>query len=190
MLIRSVQKGSPADSAGLRAGDVIVRVGDQKITDHSDWAEAMRNPKHEKVSVTIVRDRRELTVAMSLPSKSRDSSSLDDETTPGFEGAADEIASALDDMQPAVRKSVDAATEAASRAITANQKQIAKAMEKASSELAKTLIAHREDFDSEIQKVMAEASAEVKTNGSDLDKAIRELQKAIDNIHVEFDQMQ
>jgi S1-C subfamily serine protease len=188
MLVRSVQKGSPADAAGLRAGDVIVRVDDQKITDHSDWADAMHNPKHGKVSVVIVRDRREQTLSLSLPPTRRDSSAVQENSD--FESAADDIAGALEDVQPAVQHTVDAATLAASRAITGNEKQIAKAMDKASAELSDALIAHRGDFDREIKKAMAEASAELKAHGSDVDKAMRELQKAIEDIHVEFDDMQ
>jgi membrane-associated protease RseP (regulator of RpoE activity) len=188
MLVRSVQKGSPADAAGLRAGDVIVRVDDQKITDHSDWAEAMHNPKHGKVSVVIVRDRREQTLSMSLPPTRRESSAVREDSD--FESAADDIASALEDVQPAMQHTVDAATLAASRAITGNEKQIAKAMDKASAELSDALIAHRGDFDREIKKAMAEASAELKAHGSDVDKAMRELQKAIEDIHVELDDMQ
>jgi membrane-associated protease RseP (regulator of RpoE activity) len=190
MLVRSVQKGSPADVAGLRAGDVIVRVDEQRITDHSDWAEAMRNPKHGKVSVTIMRERRQLTLPMSLPSGPRDSSALDKHFGPDVEDAADNITDALEDMQPAIEESVVAATKAAAPAIRASQKEVAKAIEKASTEVTNTLVVHRGDIEREIHLAMAQASAELKAHGSDVDKAMRDLQKAMEDFRVDKDNMQ
>src|SRR5271170_5011619 len=40
VLVRSVEKGSRADKGGLRAGDVITRVGDQAVHDTSDFTHA------------------------------------------------------------------------------------------------------------------------------------------------------
>ena len=75
--MRSVQKGSIADTAGLRAGDVIVKVGDQKISDNSDWREALRTGKNGKISIVIVRDKKEQTLSMSVPARrGSDSSAL------------------------------------------------------------------------------------------------------------------
>lgn len=68
-LVRSVQKGSAADSAGLRAGDVIVKAGNEKITCSSDWRRILRDNKGGTLSVGVVRDKREQNVTLKLPEK-------------------------------------------------------------------------------------------------------------------------
>ena len=42
VLVRSVEKGSRAEKAGFRAGDVIVKVNDQAVHDTSDFTHAVR----------------------------------------------------------------------------------------------------------------------------------------------------
>jgi membrane-associated protease RseP (regulator of RpoE activity) len=73
-----VEKGSPAEKAGVKAGDVIVRVGDEKLSDRGDFSRVMR--KHRdggKLSLVIVRDKHEQTVTLDVPQRhSRDSSEL------------------------------------------------------------------------------------------------------------------
>ena len=66
VLVRSVEKGSPADAAGLRAGDVIVKLNNETVHDMADWRRAMRL-KAGQISVTVVRDKHEQTVVMHLP---------------------------------------------------------------------------------------------------------------------------
>jgi serine protease Do len=77
VLIRSVEKGSAAETAGLKAGDVIVKIGDEKIADRSDFRRAIRERKTAKVSLGIIRDKKEqsLTITLSTP-RSKDSSRL------------------------------------------------------------------------------------------------------------------
>src|SRR2546421_7756444 len=43
LLVRSVEKGSPAETAGFRAGDVIIKVDQQRVSDRSDWRSTLRN---------------------------------------------------------------------------------------------------------------------------------------------------
>jgi len=43
ILVRAVDKGSLAEKAGFRAGDVIVRVNDQTVHDTSDFTHAIRS---------------------------------------------------------------------------------------------------------------------------------------------------
>jgi len=103
MLVRSVQKGSAAETAGLRAGDVIVKVGEQKISDNSDWREALRNGKNGKVSVVIVRDKKELTLSMSVPvRKGPDSSGLIEEEFPEAELAIASAADGFENIEPLI----------------------------------------------------------------------------------------
>src|SRR5579863_5760531 len=69
VLVRSVEKGSRADKAGLHAGDVIIRVGDQFVHDTSDFTHALRDRKAGSVTINVLRDKREQTLTLTLPDK-------------------------------------------------------------------------------------------------------------------------
>lgn len=74
VLVRSVEKGSAAEAAGLKAGDVIVKVDNEEIDDRNDWSRVMRR-KGGKVAFGIVRDKRDQTLTVTLPeAKSSDES--------------------------------------------------------------------------------------------------------------------
>jgi membrane-associated protease RseP (regulator of RpoE activity) len=66
VLVRSVEKGSAAEAAGLKAGDVITKVDNESIDDRNDWNRIMRK-KGGKVAIGIVRDKREQTLTVTLP---------------------------------------------------------------------------------------------------------------------------
>jgi serine protease Do len=74
VLVRSVEKGSAAEAAGLKAGDVIVRVENEHITDRGDWKTALRNHRRGKVNVGIIRDKKEQTISITMPEPNDDSS--------------------------------------------------------------------------------------------------------------------
>ena len=42
VLVRSVEKGSPGAAAGIKAGDVIVRVNNETVHDMADWRRALK----------------------------------------------------------------------------------------------------------------------------------------------------
>ncbi|OLC53238.1 MAG: hypothetical protein AUH92_06360 [Acidobacteria bacterium 13_1_40CM_4_69_4] len=67
VLVRSVKKRSPAEGAGLRAGDVILKIDDEKVSDSADLRSALRERRGQQFPITIVRDRREQTLTVSLP---------------------------------------------------------------------------------------------------------------------------
>ncbi|MGH2585231.1 MAG: S1C family serine protease [Dehalococcoidia bacterium] len=55
--VQEVTPGSAADQAGLRAGDVIIKVGDSTISNVGDVTNALANHKPgEKVKVEYVRN--------------------------------------------------------------------------------------------------------------------------------------
>jgi serine protease Do len=67
VLIRSVERGSRAEQAGLRAGDVIVKVDGSGVSDCSDFTRLLRQRKGTKASVTVMRDRKEQNLTLTLP---------------------------------------------------------------------------------------------------------------------------
>ncbi|MFD8569183.1 S1C family serine protease [Streptomyces sp. NPDC059639] len=63
----SVTDGGPADKAGLRAGDVITALGDEKITTMTSLQEALADEKPgDKVKVTFTRDGTEKSADVTL----------------------------------------------------------------------------------------------------------------------------
>jgi serine protease Do len=65
VLVRSVEGGSPAAAAGLKAGDVILKVNNETVHDMADWQRGMHTPG-TKLSVGIWRDRREQTLVINV----------------------------------------------------------------------------------------------------------------------------
>ena len=78
VLIRSVEKGSAAEKAGLKAGDVIVRADNEKLSDGSDLSQILRGHRSGgKMNLVVVRDKHEQPFTVTLPDRgSRDSSKL------------------------------------------------------------------------------------------------------------------
>ena len=76
VLVRSVEKGSRADKAGLRAGDVIVRVGNQPVHDTSDFTHIFRSHSAGPVNVEVIRDKKAQTLTISLPGRKESGSVL------------------------------------------------------------------------------------------------------------------
>jgi serine protease Do len=79
VLIRSVEKGSHAEKSGFRAGDVIVKVNDQSVHDATDFTHALRVASKGSASVTVVRDKKEQTLTLSLPVR-KDSGELQEDS--------------------------------------------------------------------------------------------------------------
>ncbi len=74
-LVRSVEKGSRGEKAGFHAGDVIVKINDQWVHDASDFTHALRGSAKGAAAVTIMRDKHEQTLTLTLPDK-KDSGQL------------------------------------------------------------------------------------------------------------------
>ncbi len=64
VLVGNVFSNSPASAAGLKPADVIQKVNGQPIVTLSDWEKAIHANRGKRVQVTIIRDRRELTLSM------------------------------------------------------------------------------------------------------------------------------
>lgn len=67
VLVRSVMKGGPGEAAGLRAGDVIVRVDGESVADQGDLRDLLRERRGRELKLGIVRDKREMTLTVAAP---------------------------------------------------------------------------------------------------------------------------
>lgn len=71
VLVRAVNKGSAAEKAGFKAGDVITKVGDRRISNPRDISNALREaPSGKPLAITITRDRKEMTLNIPIEDKS------------------------------------------------------------------------------------------------------------------------
>lgn len=68
-LVRSVEKGSPAEKAGMKAGDVLIAIGDRPVESPHDMSSYIRSEHQagKPIALSIVRDRRSITLNV-LPS--------------------------------------------------------------------------------------------------------------------------
>ena len=71
VLVRSVEKGSRAEQAGFRAGDVIVKVNGESISDSGDFTHAVRGRKGNSVTVNIIRERKEQNLTLTVPDRNQ-----------------------------------------------------------------------------------------------------------------------
>lgn len=63
ILIRSVVKGSPAEKAGLKAGDVLTKIDDTVVSTPSEITRALRAAGSKRTfAVTVVRNKKEMTL--------------------------------------------------------------------------------------------------------------------------------
>ena len=67
VLVRSVMKGSAAEKAGIKAGDVITKVDDTRVSTPREVSSAVRSAKSKKTfPVSVVRERREQTLSVTI----------------------------------------------------------------------------------------------------------------------------
>ena len=69
VLIKSVEKNSAAEKAGIKAGDVLVKVGDTNVTTTEEITRALRssvNPGRNTVNVVVVRSKKETTLPVTI----------------------------------------------------------------------------------------------------------------------------
>jgi S1-C subfamily serine protease len=69
VMVKQVAKKSEAAGAGLKAFDVILRVGTEPITNLAGWDRALRSNEGKQVQVTVLRDRKQQTVTLQVDSK-------------------------------------------------------------------------------------------------------------------------
>jgi serine protease Do len=157
VLVQSVEKGSAAEAAGFKAGDVIIKVDNDRITDMSDWRSTLRGHRGGgKIAVTILRERREQTLSLNLPA-TRDSGDAFHFEMPGVSFDMQAMERELEEAQHAMecaqgkaqaevaldqtqlRRSLERAQREAQRAMKQSNKQMERQMKGRMKELQKQL---------------------------------------------------
>ena len=172
VLVRSVEKGSRAEKAGFRAGDIITKVNNESISDAGDFSHALRSRKENSVSVGIIREKREQTLTLSLPDRKQSSTfeSFDDlpdihaETDINLEGLNSELAQIGPQMQLAIDQAQRTMQEAAKQVCSQMQQwkqQHKKEMEKQQLELRKQQQLMRKQMDEQKDQIQQEVRKEL-----------------------------
>ncbi|HEX7159183.1 MAG TPA: PDZ domain-containing protein, partial [Edaphobacter sp.] len=73
LLVRSVDPNSPAAAAGLKAGDVVVKVNSVPVSSGTDWVKTIHENRGKPVNVLVIRDKKEQTLTMTPDDKKRSS---------------------------------------------------------------------------------------------------------------------
>jgi serine protease Do len=64
-----VKKGSPAEKAGLKAGDVITKIDDSKVTSTAEITRTLRTLKSKKTfTLTVTRNKKEMPLTVTMDS--------------------------------------------------------------------------------------------------------------------------
>jgi membrane-associated protease RseP (regulator of RpoE activity) len=69
LMVKEVARKSEAAAAGLKAFDVILKVGPDSITTLGDWERALRSNQGKPVQVTVLREKKQQTLTLQVDSK-------------------------------------------------------------------------------------------------------------------------
>jgi serine protease Do len=169
VLVRSVEKGSRAEKAGLHAGDVIIRIADQAIHDTSDFAHALHSRHAGSVTVGVIRDKKEQTLTLTLPEQ-RDSGQLIEESfdVPELNAERQKELSELQNEVAKLRPQMELVREQALKSSTA--------MQTVRCEQAKVMKQQAERVRREVDRTIKEAG----------EKSLQELQLEMERVRQEM----
>ncbi len=71
VLVRSVTAGTPAEKAGLRAGDVVMKVNGTPVSSPREISGLVRTGRQKTSSFTVVRNRKEIQVVVEIAQQGR-----------------------------------------------------------------------------------------------------------------------
>ncbi len=85
LMVRQVARKSEAALAGLRAFDVILKIGPETVTNVAGWDRALRANQGKRVQVTILRDRRQQVLTLNVDSKHHQSAVDKSNSSPAWQ---------------------------------------------------------------------------------------------------------
>lgn len=81
-LVESVERGQPGDKAGLRHGDVVVKVDDQPVRTNRDLIDYVSSKApNSKVTITYIRDGKERTTVANLETRREETDKPEEESS-------------------------------------------------------------------------------------------------------------
>ena len=86
LMVKQVAHKSEAAAAGLKAFDVILKVGADPITTTADWDRSLRSNAGKPVQVTILRDKKQQTLTLQVDSKRKQGAMQLEEICPAGNG--------------------------------------------------------------------------------------------------------
>jgi serine protease Do len=147
VLIRSVEKGSRAEKAGFRAGDVVVKVNGQPVRDTSDFTHALRSGSGP-VSISVMRDKKEQNLNLELPDR-KDSGEIIEES---FEDS---------DLDASTEVELSTLNEEIAR-LRPQMELVNEETRKASGEVRKTLCDQQKQLKQQAEKMKKEIEPQVR----------------------------
>lgn len=128
VLVRSVEKGSRAEKAGFRAGDVIVKINGESIHDSSDFSHALRSRKDNTASVGVIRDKKEVNITITLPDRKQSELERESLMTPEMDAESREEWSQLwpklAQIQPGMEETINREMEQIRPAISQYRREM------------------------------------------------------------------
>lgn len=170
VLVRSVDKGSRSEQAGIRAGDVIVKINGSAVNDCSDFSRLLRSHASDKATVVIMRDRHEQTLTLALPGPKR-TGSIGDQTCELAEEAA-----------CAELNAGTAEIAAVMPAITADLKRIQPDLEKMKKQIEDEVKRQKP----QIEKLQKDIQEQVRSHQGEWQKDMENLRKDLEKQKEEF----
>lgn len=134
-LVTRVVDGSAADKAGIRAGDVITRFGDEEIDDADDLSRAVRGAGEGPVDVTVVRKGRVETLRAALETRETRTWSWSDRDSERMRDMADRIRERAERTRDRAERSRERAERLRDRDVRDSEGEVRREMERLREEL-------------------------------------------------------
>jgi len=194
VLVRSVEKGSAAERAGFQAGDVIVRVGDRQVTDSSDWRNAMRRHGSGPMLISVVRNRKSLTLHFVIPRQTGQAIALDPEIIADMGALGAEMDNLGPEIERAHRQAMDAekelwkhngelgkqaaqAAEQAEREIRSHRREIQQQARQAAAQARREVLSHQREIQEQAEHAAEEARRQMELHRKDIERLQRQMEE-------------
>jgi serine protease Do len=170
VLVRSVERGSRGENAGFHAGDVIVKINGSAVNDCSDFTRLLRKRADNKAAVTVLRDKREQTLTLTLPEARRTGAVIAPSGLDDAEDCADLVGPGTDfaalKAQLAINKgNIDAEMKRLQPKLEKMQREYRMQMQSQQGELKrqmeslqKDMLKHKDEIQKEMKEWLGKAS--------------------------------